>query len=107
MKKLLSALAGIAMLAGASSAANAFGCPVSFGEAEAAIAKAKAAMEAMPDGEKKGLVHTLIDDSKTLLHSAKHNHEKPAAGAYDHARSVAKARSAKGYAEAAVTLASK
>ncbi len=107
MKKLLSALAGIAMLAGASSAANAFGCPVSFGEAEAAIAKAKAAMEAMPDGEKKGLVHTLIDDANMLLHSGKHNHEKPAAGGYDHARAIAKARAAKGYAEAAEMLASK
>ncbi len=107
MKKLLSALAGIAMLAGVSSAGNAFSCPVEFAEAEAAIASAKAAMEAMPDGEKKGLVHTLIDDAKSLLASGKHNHEKPAAGTYDHARSVAKARSAMGYAEAAVILASK
>ena len=106
MKKLLSALAGIAMLAGASSAANAFGCPVSFGEAEAAIAKAKAAMEAMPDGANKGLVHTLIDDAKALLASGKHNHEKPAAGGYDHARAIAKARSAVAYAEAAAILAS-
>ena len=106
MKKLLSALAGIAMLAGASSAANAFGCPVSFAEAEAAIAKAKAAMEAMPDGTNKGLVHTLIDDAKSLLASGKHNHEKSAAGGYDHARAIAKARSAIGYAEAAAILAS-
>ncbi len=107
MKKLLSTLAGIAMLAGVSSAANAFNCPVEFGEAEAAIAKAKAAMEAMPDGEKKGLVHTLIDDAKSWLASGKHNHEKPAAGGYDHARSIAKARAAIGYAEAAEILASK
>jgi hypothetical protein len=107
MKKLLGALTGLAMLAGASSAANAFSCPVEFAEAEAAIASAKTAMEAMPDGTNKGLVHTLIDDAKMLLHSAKHNHEKPAAGGYDHARAVAKARSAVGYAEAAATLASK
>ncbi len=107
MKKLLSALAGIAMLAGASSAANAFTCPVEFGEADAAIAKAKAAMEGMSDKQKMGLVHTLIDDAKALLASGKHNHEKPAAGAYDHARAVAKARAAIGYAEGAVILASK
>ncbi len=50
MKKLLRALAGIAMLAGASSAANAFTCPASIGEADAAIAKAKAAVAGMPDG---------------------------------------------------------
>ncbi len=107
MPKLLSALAGIAMLAGASSAANAFSCPVEFAEAEAAIASAKAAREAMPDGANKGLVHTLIDDAKSLLASGKHNHETPAAGGYDHARAVAKGRAAVGYAEAAVTLASK
>ena len=107
MKKLLSALAGLAMLAGASSAANAFNCPVEFAEAEAAIATAKTAMGAMPDGETKGLVHTLIDDAKSLLASGKHNHEKPAACGYDHARSIAKARAAIGYAEAAVILASK
>ncbi len=106
MKKLLSALAGIAMLAGASSAANAFNCPASIGEADAAIAKAKAAVEAMPDGETKVLVHTLIDDAKSLLASGKHNHEKSAACAYDHARAIAKSRSAIGYAEAAVILAS-
>lgn len=107
MKKILGALTGLAMLAGASSAANAFSCPVEFAEAEAAIAKAKAAMEAMPDGEKKGLVHTLIDDANMLLHSGKHNHEKPAAGAYDHARAIAKARAAIGYAQAAEIFASK
>ena len=62
-------------------------------------------MKAIPDKGKAGLVHTLIDDANTLLHSAKHNHEKPAAGTYDHARSLAKADSAKAYAEAAEALA--
>ena len=46
----------------------------------------------MPDGDKKGLVHTLIDDAKAQLTSGKHNHEKTAAGVYDHARAVAKGR---------------
>lgn len=95
--------AGAIMISGAP--AQAFDCGNSFAGAQGAIDQATAAMKAMPDGEKKGLVHTLLDDAKTLLQSAKHNHEKPAAGAYDHARSVAKARSAKGYAEAAQILA--
>ena len=59
----------------------------------------------MSDKGKAGLVHTLLDDAKMLLHSAKHNHEKPAAGTLDHARALAKADSAKSYAEAAETLA--
>jgi len=62
-------------------------------------------MKAMPDQDKAGLVHTLLDDAKMLLNSARHHHEKPAAGAYDHARSLAKADSAKAYAKAAEALA--
>jgi hypothetical protein len=46
-------------------------------------------------------------DAKMLLHSAEHNHQKPAAGDYDHARAIAKARAAIGYAQAAEILASK
>ena len=45
----------------------------------------------------------LVDDAKHLLAHARHNHEKPQ-GAFDHARSVAKATSALGYAEAADML---
>ena len=73
--------------------------------AEAAIADAKSAMDAMSDATAKGLVHTFIDDAEMLLHSAKHDHEKLAAGKYDHARAIAKA--AEGYAEAALILAGK
>jgi len=62
-------------------------------------------MKAMPDQDKAGLVHTLLDDAKMLLNSARHHHEKPAAGAYGQARSLAKADSAKAYAEAAEALA--
>ena len=107
MRKVLLGLVGWGFLASLGPGAYAFNCPVDFAEAEAAIAKAKTAMDAMPDGEKKGLVHTLIDDAKMYLHSGKHNHEKPAAGAYDHARAIAKARAAIGYAQAAEIFASK
>jgi hypothetical protein len=50
--------------------------------------------------EQMALVHALIDDAKMRLASARHNHEKPQ-GIYDHARAIAKADSAKGYAVAA------
>jgi len=87
--------------------ALAFDCGNSFKAAEAAITTATEAMKKMSKGVNKGLTHTLIDDAKTLLTSGKHNHKKPAAGAFDHARAVAKSRSAKAYAEAAIILASK
>ncbi|MFQ5847809.1 MAG: hypothetical protein ACE5IQ_09115 [Candidatus Methylomirabilales bacterium] len=84
--------------------AFAFECPKHFKEAQGAIDQAAAAMKKLPK-EKQGIVHTLIDDAKMLLTSAKHNHKKPAAGKYDHARAIAKAESAKGYAVAAEMLA--
>ena len=52
-----------------------------------------------------GLTHTSIDDAKTMVANAKHNHEMPTASAHDLARAVAKARAAKGYAEDAETMA--
>ena len=107
MRKVLVALMGFGFLVILGSGAQAFNCTNDFAAAEAAIAIAHTARSAMEDSEKKGLVHTLIDDAKMLLHSAEHNHEKPAAGAYDHARAIAKARAAAGYAEAAEILASK
>ena len=85
---------------------SAFECPKHFKEAKAAIDDAKAAMKKLPK-EKHGLVHTLIDDAKMLLKSGKHNHKKPAAGGYDHARAIAKADAARGYAVAAKLLAEK
>ena len=104
MKRLSAMLAALTITFAAGGAA-AFECPNHFAEAEAAIASASEAMNAMPDGDQKGLVHTLIDDAKAWLESAKHNHEKPAAGAYDHARSIAKAHSSMGYANAAKMMA--
>ena len=90
---------------GFASSSWAFSCPGHFKAAQAAIDSATAAMNAVGDKDKQGLVHTLIDDAKMLLTSAKHNHAKPRAGGLDHARALAKADSAKGYAEAAEALA--
>jgi hypothetical protein len=95
-------------IAQASQTASAFECPKHFVKAQAAIDKviedmkgehsksmAKAGMR-----PQMALVHALLDDSKTRLAGAKHNHEKPQ-GAYDHARAIAKADAARGYAVAA------
>ncbi len=97
------ALAGALVTFG--SGAWAFNCPVDFQAADEAIASATAAMKAMSDKEKMGLVHTVLDDAKMLLTSGKHNHAKPEAGALDHARAIAKARAAVGYAQAAEMMA--
>ncbi|MBL4908254.1 MAG: hypothetical protein JKX94_12435 [Sneathiella sp.] len=84
--------------------AQAFECPKHFAEAQAAINKVtedmKGEMSKKMRKEDMALVHALLDDAKTRLTSARHNHEKPQ-GAFDHARSIAKADSAKGYAVAA------
>ena len=103
--RIISLIVGVLTIFLVASGANAFECPKHFANAEGAIASATEAMNAMPDGEQKGLVHTLLDDAKTWLDSAKHNHAKPAAGSYDHARSIAKAHSAMGYAMSAEMLA--
>lgn len=89
-----------------SGAAWAFECPARFAEAQAAIDRASQAAEGMSNADQKKQVHMLIDDAKMLLHGAKHNHEKPQ-HKLDHARAMAKAGSAKAYAEAAAVLASK
>ena len=85
-------------------AAQAFECPKHLAEAQAAIDKVTEDMKGgmskkMPKGEV-ALVHALLDEAKMILAGAKHNHEKPQ-GAYDHARSIAKADAARGYAVAA------
>ena len=107
MKKLITGAIVLLPLLAASPGASAFDCGNRFAAAEAAIADATAAMKAMSDETAMGLVHTLIDEAKMFLHSGRHNHEKPAAGAYDHARAIAKANAAEGYAKAASVLASK
>ncbi len=84
--------------------AQAFECPKRFAAAQAVIDKVKGDMggdmSKMMPKEQMALVHALLDDAKMRLASAKHNHEKPK-GIYDHARAIAKADAAKGYAVAA------
>ena len=87
--------------------AQAFGCPNAIDAAQEVIDKVKGDMggdmsKQMPK-EQMALVHALLDDAKSRLASAKHNHEKPQ-GAYDHARAIAKADAALGYAGAADML---
>ena len=83
---------------------QAFECPKHFKAAQAAIDKVMGEMggemSKMMKKEEVTLVHALLDDAKMRLASAKHNHEKPQ-GRYDHARAIAKADSARGYAVAA------
>ncbi len=98
----------VAALVSFAGAANAFECPRHFTKAQAAIDKVIGDMKgenskSMASAGMKpqmALVHALLDDAKTRLASARHNHEKPQ-GAYDHARAVAKAHAARGYAVAA------
>ena len=107
MRKLITGAIVLLPLLAMSPGAWAFDCGNRFATAEAAIGEATTAMKAMNDETAMGLVHTLIDDAKALLQSGRHNHEKPMAGAYDHARAIAKANAAEGYAKAASVLASK
>lgn len=98
-------LAGL-LFTGLPGAATAFECPQHIEAAQQQIDKVMAdmqGMEAMMSAEDMMLVHTLVDDSKMLLESARHNHEKPQ-GAFDHGRAIAKADAAKGYATAADIL---
>ena len=87
--------------------AQAFECPKHFAAAQAVIDKVKGDMggemsKQMPK-DQMALVHALLDDAKSRLSSAMHNHEKPQ-GMYDHARAIAKADAALGYATAADIL---
>ncbi len=87
--------------------AQAYGCPEAIGAAQEAIDKVKGDMgsdmsKQMPK-EQMAQVHMLLDDAKMLLAGAQHNHEKPQGG-LDHARAIAKAKSALGYASAADIL---
>ena len=105
MKKLILAAPVFAIALAFATPSWGFSCPGHFAEAQAAIDSATAAMNGVSDATKKGLVHTLIDDAKHMLTAAEHHHAKPAAGAYDHARALAKADAARGYAEAAEAFA--
>lgn len=102
-RALLASAIGLGLSTGG---AVAFECPQHIQAAEQQITKVEddmKGMEAMMSQEDMMLVHTLLDDAKMLLESARHNHEKPQ-GAYDHARAIAKADAAKGFAAAADIL---
>ncbi len=106
-KRLLMASTATLMFLLPWGAAQAFECPKHFTAAQAAIDKVTGDMggdmsKQMPK-EQMALVHALLDDAKTHLTSAMHNHEKPQ-GAYDHARAIAKSDAALGYARAADIL---
>ncbi len=100
----VAATAAFAILALSGGSAVAFECPKHFAATQALIDKVAGDMggemsKQMPK-EQMALVHTLLDDAKMILAGAKHNHEKPQV-AYDHARAIAKADAALGYARAA------
>ena len=105
---LLISVLGMFVIAQASQTAGAFECPRHFTKAQAAIDKVIGDMKgemskSMASSGMKpqmALIHALLDDAKMRLAGARHNHEKPQ-GAYDHARSIAKADAALGYAVAA------
>lgn len=85
--------------------AYAFECPKHFKATQQVIDKVIQDMKGMgmmPKSEI-ALVHALLDDAKTWLKSAKHNHDNPQ-GMNDHARAIAKADAARGNALAADIL---
>jgi hypothetical protein len=104
MKRLLMASTAMLMFLLPWGSAQAFECPEHFAEAQAVIDKVtedmKGDMSKKMPKEEMALVHALLDDAKSRLASAMHNHEKPQ-GLYDHARAIAKADAARGYAVAA------
>ena len=90
--------------------AQAFECPKHIAVAEAAVNKVteemnniKPVMEAMMDKKEMFVVHTLLANARILVTVARRNHEKPA-GPFDHARAIAKADAARGYARATEIL---
>lgn len=83
--------------------AQAFDCSKHFAAAQTGIDKVAADMKADTPWkrmEDKVLVQALLDDAISRLASAKHNHEM-AQNDYDHARDIAMAGAALGYARAA------
>ena len=104
VKRLLVASAATLVFLLPWGSAQAFECPGHFAEAQAAIDKVtedmKGDMSQKMAKEDMALVHALLDDAKSRLASGKHNHEKPQ-GLFDHARAIAKADAARGYAVAA------
>lgn len=106
-KWLMSAMSLAVALLFMPQGAQAFECPKHFTAAQAAIDKVlgdmKGGMSKMMAKTDMAQVHMLLDDAKMSLAGARHNHEKPQ-GRLDHARAIAKADSARGYAVAADML---
>ncbi len=103
-KGVLAAAALFAIVA--STEARAFQCPRHIAEAEEMIADVvndMATMTGEMSADKTALVHALLDDAKSALAAAKHSHDDPRS-AFDHARAIAKAKQALGFAQAADIL---
>ena len=104
MKRLLMASTATLMFLLPWGTAQAFECPKHLAAAQAAIDKVnedmKGDMSKMMRKEDMALVHALLDDAESRLAAATHNHEKPR-WPFDHARAIAKADAARGYAVAA------
>ncbi len=105
--QILAIPAAVSILALSAGGAAAFECPKHFTAAQAMIDKVKGDMggdmsKKMPK-DQMALVHALLDDAKMLLEGAEHNHAKPQ-GIYDHARAIAKADAALGFASASDML---
>ncbi len=95
---------GCVLVIQTASKAEAMECPQHIEAAEAAIKTASETMKALGprmadlmDEKEMGLVHTLLANAKIMLITAKRHHEHPQ-GPYDHARAIAKADAARGYA---------
>ena len=100
--RLLLAASAVVLVTQTPWSAQAFECPKHFTAAQVAIDKVAADIEAdipWKRTEDKGLVRALLDDAKSRLASAKLSHEN-SLDAYDHARAIAQADSALGYAKA-------
>ena len=103
-KGVLAAAAVLAVVA--SSEARAFQCPRHIAEAEEMIVDVvndMATMKGEITDDDAALVHALLDDAKAALAAAKHNHDKPQS-AFDHARAIARAKAAIGFAQGAEIL---
>ena len=101
LSKLLLAAFSVALIFLTPRAAQAFECPKHFAAADDAIDAANDTMIGLKTDLHMIRGHMLLDDAKTLLGAAKHNHEKPQ-NEFDHARAISKAEAAKGFAVAAL-----
>lgn len=101
--KWLLAASAAALVMQISWSAQAFDCSKHFAAAQAAIDKVAADMKADAPWKRpkdKEFVRAILDDANSRLASAKRYHET-AQDDYDHARDIAMAEAALGYAKAA------